>query len=164
MPTVLVVTGIHHNVHWVRTIWNVPFSWVKLQSDKQTFYVDWHLMTKIKLYKRNFCYHQGSNDNSRNDTNLLWCTNVQHYCNVWKWPSQPSCLHHYGHCCNNISTIIHCDPFSWSYCTVVRFLSDYTKSHWLMKTHTFIHQMSCKMNRKYSQDIEEVRNNDFYLK
>ena len=33
-----------------------------------------------------------------------------------------------------------------------------------MKTHTFIHQMSCKMNRKYSQDIDEVRNNDFYLK
>ena len=26
-----------------------------------------------------------------------------------------------------------------------------------MKTH-------CKMNRKYSQDIDEVRNNDFYLK
>ena len=33
-----------------------------------------------------------------------------------------------------------------------------------MKTHTFIYQMSCKMNRKYSQDIDEVRNNDFYLK
>ena len=32
-----------------------------------------------------------------------------------------------------------------------------------MKTHTFIHQMSCKMNRKYSQDIDEVRNY-FYLK
>ena len=33
-----------------------------------------------------------------------------------------------------------------------------------MKTHTFIYQMSCKMNRKYSQDIDKVRNNDFYLK
>ena len=32
-----------------------------------------------------------------------------------------------------------------------------------MKTHTCIHQMSCKMNRKYSQDIDEVRNNDFVL-
>ena len=35
-----------------------------------------------------------------------------------------------------------------------------------MKTHTFIHQMSCKINRKYSQDIEEVRNkikNNFVL-
>ena len=29
---------------------------------------------------------------------------------------------------------------------------------------SFIHQMSCEMNRKYSQDIDEVRNNDFYLK
>ena len=29
---------------------------------------------------------------------------------------------------------------------------------------TFIHQMSCKMNKKYSQDIDEVRNNVFYLK
>ena len=33
-----------------------------------------------------------------------------------------------------------------------------------MKTQTFIHQMSYKMNRKYSQDIDEVRNNYFYLK
>ena len=33
-----------------------------------------------------------------------------------------------------------------------------------MKAHTFIYQMSCKMNRKYSQDIDKVRNNDFYLK
>src|SRR4029434_7746571 len=33
-----------------------------------------------------------------------------------------------------------------------------------MKTHTFIYQMSCKMNRKYSQDIDKVRNNDFSLK
>ena len=32
-----------------------------------------------------------------------------------------------------------------------------------MKTHTLIHQMSCKMNRKYSQDIAEVFiwNNNF---
>jgi len=30
--------------------------------------------------------------------------------------------------------------------------------------HTFIHQIICKMNIKYSQDIDEVRNNDFYLK
>jgi len=29
-----------------------------------------------------------------------------------------------------------------------------------MKTHTLIYQM----NIKYSQDIEKVRNNDFYLK
>jgi len=33
-----------------------------------------------------------------------------------------------------------------------------------MKTHTFIYQMKCKMNIKYSQDIDEVRNNDFYCK
>ena len=33
-----------------------------------------------------------------------------------------------------------------------------------MKTHTLIHQMSCKINIKYSQDIDEVRNNDFYFK
>jgi len=33
-----------------------------------------------------------------------------------------------------------------------------------MKTHTFIYQMSCKMNIKCSQDIDKVRNNDFYLK
>jgi len=33
-----------------------------------------------------------------------------------------------------------------------------------MKTHTFIYQMSCKMYRKYSQDIDKVRNNDLYLK
>src|SRR4029434_2397474 len=33
-----------------------------------------------------------------------------------------------------------------------------------MKTHTFMYQMSCKMNSKYSQDIDKVRNNDFYLK
>ena len=33
-----------------------------------------------------------------------------------------------------------------------------------MKIHTFIHQMSRKMNRKYSQDIDEVRNNNFYFK
>ena len=33
-----------------------------------------------------------------------------------------------------------------------------------MKTHTFVYQMSCKMNRKYSHDIDKVRNNDFYLK
>ena len=33
-----------------------------------------------------------------------------------------------------------------------------------MRTHTFIHQMSCKMNIKYSQDIDDVRNNYFYLK
>jgi len=33
-----------------------------------------------------------------------------------------------------------------------------------MKTHTFIFQMSCKMYRKYSQDIDKVRNNDLYLK
>ena len=30
-----------------------------------------------------------------------------------------------------------------------------------MKTQTFIHQMSCKINRKYSQDIDKVRNNCF---
>ena len=30
-----------------------------------------------------------------------------------------------------------------------------------MKSHTFIHQMSCKINRKYSQDIDEVRKNEF---
>jgi len=28
-----------------------------------------------------------------------------------------------------------------------------------MKTHTFIHQINCNMNRKYSQDIDKVRNN-----
>jgi len=33
-----------------------------------------------------------------------------------------------------------------------------------MKTHTFIYQMNCKMNIKYSQDIDKDRNNDFYLK
>jgi len=33
-----------------------------------------------------------------------------------------------------------------------------------MKTHTFIYQMKCKMNRKYSQDFDNVRNNDFYFK
>ena len=32
-----------------------------------------------------------------------------------------------------------------------------------MKTHTFIHLMSYKINRKYSQDIDKVRNNDFYF-
>ena len=32
-----------------------------------------------------------------------------------------------------------------------------------MKTHTFIHQMSCKMNRKYSPDIDEVRNNNNFV-
>jgi len=33
-----------------------------------------------------------------------------------------------------------------------------------MKTHTFIYQMNSKMKIKYSQYIEKVRNNDFYLK
>lgn len=33
-----------------------------------------------------------------------------------------------------------------------------------MKTHTFIDQISCKMNRKYSEDIDKIRSNDFYLK
>jgi len=33
-----------------------------------------------------------------------------------------------------------------------------------MKTLTFIGQMNCKMNIKYSQDIDTVRNNDFYCK
>jgi len=32
-----------------------------------------------------------------------------------------------------------------------------------MKTHTFIYQMNCKMIIKYSQDIDTVRNNDFYF-
>ena len=27
-----------------------------------------------------------------------------------------------------------------------------------------IHEMSCKMNRKYSQDVDKVLNNDFSLK
>jgi len=30
-----------------------------------------------------------------------------------------------------------------------------------MRTHTFIYQINCKMNRKYSQDIDKVKNNDF---
>jgi len=29
---------------------------------------------------------------------------------------------------------------------------------------TFIYQINCKMNRKYRQNIDEVRNNDFYFK
>jgi len=33
-----------------------------------------------------------------------------------------------------------------------------------MKTLTFISQINCKMNRKYSQDIGKVRNNDYYFK
>jgi len=33
-----------------------------------------------------------------------------------------------------------------------------------MKTHTLIYQMNFKMNIKYSRDIDEVRNNDFYCK
>jgi len=33
-----------------------------------------------------------------------------------------------------------------------------------MKTHTFIYQMNYKMNIKYSQDIDKVRNTDFYFK
>jgi len=32
-----------------------------------------------------------------------------------------------------------------------------------MKTLTFIYQMNYKMNIKYSQDIDKVRNNDFYF-
>jgi len=28
-----------------------------------------------------------------------------------------------------------------------------------MKTHNFIYQMNCKMNRKYTQDIDKVKNN-----
>ena len=32
------------------------------------------------------------------------------------------------------------------------------------RTHTFIHEMSYKMNRKYSQDIDKVRNKDFNFK
>jgi len=31
-----------------------------------------------------------------------------------------------------------------------------------MNTLTFIHQINFKINLKYSQDIDKVRNNDFY--
>jgi len=33
-----------------------------------------------------------------------------------------------------------------------------------IKTHTFIYEMNCKMNIKYSQDIGKVKNNDFLFK
>jgi len=33
-----------------------------------------------------------------------------------------------------------------------------------MKTLTFIYQVNWKMNIKYSQDIDNVINNDFYCK
>jgi len=33
-----------------------------------------------------------------------------------------------------------------------------------MKTHNFIHQINYNMNIKSSQDMDEVKNNDFYCK
>jgi len=38
------------------------------------------------------------------------------------------------------------------------------KFEFSMKMYTFIYQINCKNNRKYSQDIDKVRNNDCYCK
>ena len=46
----------------------------------------------------------------------------------------------------------------------VHYRSKVWGDNFMFSMKTFIHQMSCKMNRKYSQDIDEVENNDFYLK
>ena len=59
-------------------------------------------------------------------------------------------------------------PFLYSTTTIERLHLHYRSKVWghpdnvmfSMKSHAFIYQM----NRKYSQDIDMVRNNDFYFK
>ena len=69
---------------------------------------------------------------------------------------------------NATGTMFYCH---WLFCNqhsrwVWHKKNTYTKNkqhvHYRSKVSCF--PMSCKMNRKYSQDFDEVRNNDFYLK
>jgi len=54
------------------------------------------------------------------------------------------------------------NDFIYIYTTVQKFGVTPNNLVFSMKTHTFIYQINCKMNIKYSQGIDKVINNDFY--
>jgi len=68
-----------------------------------------------------------------------------------------------GHMCTSTVVYIHIHTYIYIYyCSKVWGHAD--NLVFSMKTHTFIDQINCKMYVKYSQDIEEVINKDFYCK